>query len=229
LVYPLVNDDGSSILVLDGATRTSVIGYLRKKNPDIFKRVEVKVFRGTLEEAKAAMVRRNMEGRVRPLTDVEMMDAIVRFNKWGWTDAETCERIGRDPKKYTSIISQYRVTAESLIPELREALKNGKIARQTAFEAAKLNEDEQKEFAKKISAGEKVTSKNVSSTNETKKFRPIPRLNRMETTMDEIMIGLKAQRLGTACKESFDKVMKALAEFRADVEEKMGEKTEVKE
>ena len=224
LVYPLVTEKGSFILVLDGATRTSIIAYLRENNPDLFKRVEVKVFRGSLEEAKAAMVRRNMEGRVRPLNDCEMMEAIVRFNKWGWTDAETCERIGRDPKKYTPIISQYRVTAQNLIPELIQALKEGKIARQTAFESAKLTTDEQKAIATKIGTGEKVTSQSVSSTNETKKFRPIPRINRIETTMEEIMIGLKGQRLGTSCKESFDKVIEALAQFRSDVEEKMAEK-----
>jgi len=186
-----VNENTRHIVCVDGATRLSCIGYLRKDNPDIFKRVAVSVFRGSIEEAKASMVRRNLENRTRPLTSYEKMQAVVRFSKSGWTNEEIAERLGQNPDTYAPSIHAIIQTGRGLITPLKNAFRNGKMTMHAATQSAKLSQDEQGKIADKVEQGEKVTGKEVSKKNTTTNIRILPKLANFTADMESFEKHLK--------------------------------------
>ena len=182
LVYPLNREGSNHILILDGATRASVIAYIMKNDSDAFARVPIKIFKGTEEEAMAEMVRLNLDQRKRFLADIELMQAIKRFVGLGWTKDEISDRLGQDRIKWRATLDNFINVGENLIPDLVEVWKSGALNRSGAFEAAKTTVEEQETISETLNEGKKVTGTQIRKQNAEKtEMRP----NRTLTTLAE--------------------------------------------
>lgn len=82
------------IFVLDGATRTSCVSFLREKFPEKFKTIPVQLFEGTLTEAKGEMIRRNLEDRNRTLKPAELVYAVGRLVDGGMSEFKAAKLCG---------------------------------------------------------------------------------------------------------------------------------------
>lgn len=222
IVYPHETSEGEKFLVItDGATRASIIGYLKGKNPDVFKRIPIQKSKAkTLDEARAEMVKRNLEGRYRMLTGYETMQSIGRFAKWGWTNEEILERLSR-PKTWMPQLVSLRKCSENLIPEAAELYRDGKIKTSAAVaiskEPAERQEATVKEIKEKIQSGKKVTGEGIKGKQVkegTRKINPISRVeNFLEKVMPQIEDSLKSHKKFSACQEDYDKLTDALTYF----------------
>lgn len=196
LVYPLDRDGSTDILVLDGATRASVISYIQANDPEAFPRVPINIFKGSEEEAMAEMVRLNLPDRNRSLRDVEIMRAIKRFVALGWSKDEISNRLGMDRVKWRATLDNYINVGENLIPDLVEAWETGILNRSAAFEAAKTTVEEQEVIAETINSGEKVTGTQIKKRNAEKaEMRPNRTLTTLAEKFSPESTGDKASRL----------------------------------
>jgi len=82
------------IFVLDGATRTSCVSFLREEFPQKFRTIPVQLFEGTLTEAKGEMVRRNLEDRSRTLKPAELVYAVGRLVNGGMNEFQAAKLCG---------------------------------------------------------------------------------------------------------------------------------------
>ena len=216
------SDTERFILCVDGATRLSIVGYLRGENPDAFRRVPVMLFRGNYEEARACMVRRNLEGRIRPLTGYETMMSFVRFQSWGWSDKDIAERIGKNPATYAPQVKAILDASKRLVPSLQTAMKEGLISLYTAVQASAVNNEKQAELARKLKDGEKIHGRQINRENPKRNIRIAPRLEAFQKTLSEIEGNLKEKRKFSAVEKEFRALEDAIVYFHSAVEKALG-------
>lgn len=225
LIYPYQNENGIYIIVLDGGTRSSSIAFAMALNPDLFQQIPIKVFNGTKDEAIAEMVRRNMSERSRCLTDVEMMRAVYRFIKMGWTKEEISERLGQDPVKWRPTLDNYINAGTSLIPSLVKAWEDGVINRSAAFQAARLHIEKQEAVAEQISSGKKIKGSEIQKET-VRELRLRPTLTTLAKKLSpisegkessEIAVYLESKGLLSKYNGTLTEINNLITKFRNDV------------
>lgn len=202
LVYPYEHEGELHLVIVDGATRASVIGYLR--TDEVFHRVPVSLFRGTPEEARAAMVRRNLDDRERRMTGFEKTVALRNLSKAGWTIQEIVERLHR-PKSWQATAHLIITAANNAIPALWKAFEQGQMSLHAFQNAAGTKEGEpvpeaeQKAAAaeaKKLAAGgQTLTGKKAKAAtkgDKGKANREINPMNRLRQFHDDVMPKIEA-------------------------------------
>lgn len=216
VVYPYEMENGEwELLVLDGATRLSCAGIVKGEDPDTFRRVDAVIFKGNEIEAKAAMVRRNMSGRNRSLSDPELVAAIRRFDSYGWTVQEICERLGQT-EKFIPKINSALVIGERLIPELLKRFEDGDMKFTVAKKTAEKAPREQKAILKDIQGGKKVKVKNVDTIQ-----KPETIVTRMEDFLNDTLPFLERTMEKFKIKVNDDKMaalMSAMSDFISDID-----------
>lgn len=214
------SDDEKLILCLNGATRLSSAMLHRSDNPDSFKRVEFVYFRGTPDEARAAMVARNIGDRTRPLTAFELSASIKHFIASGWTEDEIAKRLIMNAQKVKDLMNM----DESLIPDLRRAVEAGKISTQTAIESAKLPQDKQEAIAGKVDGGEKVTVRTARKENDNagKNINFDKWFKRREDDMTDLEKALKAKKKFSKVETEFRAFQDALVYLQTEVNKALG-------
>lgn len=214
IVYVVGAGSDAKLIVLDGATRLSCISFIRNEDPSAFKTVPVILFKGSRDEARVEMVRRNREGNSRPLDCDELAEAIRRFQKWGWTDEEIRERLSI-PERSKQLISKYLNLYDNGIPELKQVLRAGMVSLHAAFTIARLPSKKQMAQVKKIQQGKKITVKEAESANNDRVVKKVTqRFNNIDNARQDIEMycsknGLMSDRMMGAI-ECFAKASQAL-------------------
>lgn len=185
------NKDKYHLVIVDGATRASVISYLKSENSDLFHRVGIKLFAGETAAVQGEMFQRNLPGRNRPLRELEIMNGLDRLQKSGWTDEELAKRMGMS----LNTVKEYLNCAANLITEVREVVAQGKLTRQAIFEAAKLPEADQHKIVEDVSNGTAIKAVNIRRSREDLQVNVLKRLQRLqERELPDIMKGLKGKK-----------------------------------
>ena len=89
-------------------------------------------------------------------------------------------------------------------PEIKEQLKEGNLGITAAYEAAKLDEDEQKEIAEKAAAGENVRAKEIAEKVAEKKMEHLPSEGNTEHKQHEVKIVASYYEDVVSGKKSFE-------------------------
>jgi hypothetical protein len=218
LVYPYEHDGQLDLVIIDGATRTSIIGYLRTS--EVFHRVPVSLFRGTPDEARAAMVRRNLENRERRMTGYEKTVAIHGLHKAGWTVQEIVERLHQ--KKSWGATAHLIITAANhAIPALWKAFEMGSLSLNAFQKSAGTKDGEPvPEADQKVAAaealrlakeGKTLTGEKAKAATKGKKdkanreINPVNRIRKFhDDVMPQIESFLKDRRLFSKINKSGD-------------------------
>jgi hypothetical protein len=129
------------IFVLDGATRTSCVSFLRGKFPHKFKTLPMCLFEGTLSEAKGEMVRRNLENRSRTLKPAELVYSIGRLLDAGVSEFDAAKICGIESR--SGLARNCANIHEKGSKNLLKALENGIIDIQQAARLSSLPESQQ--------------------------------------------------------------------------------------
>jgi hypothetical protein len=176
----------------------------------------------------AEMVRRNLSDRNRPLADVELMQAIKRFAKLGWSKDEISDRLGQDRVKWRATLDNFIKVGEALIPDLVEAWSSGLITRSAAFEAAKSTVEEQETISETINSGNKVTGTQIKNRNSEKRtMRYKQTLTTLAEKFSTVSTGdkasqiagfLAANRLKTKYEERLMEIRNLILALRDDIE-----------
>jgi ParB-like chromosome segregation protein Spo0J len=160
-VYLHQDDDGKTkIVVIDGATRVSIISLLKKEDPSLFETVPVTYFCGDKDEAIADMVRLNLNGRHRPLSHMELINSIKRFLDFNWTQTLIAERLGLSVQKVHNLCKAIdNCKSEKLMEALDK--KPDKFKMSAFLNACDQDEEKQEEIAEKVLGGKTVKAHNV--------------------------------------------------------------------
>jgi len=216
ILYPYSVEDSYVLVVIDGATRLSIVSKVRNENPDFFKMIPVRYFNGTVEEAMGEMIRRNLENRTRPLTSYELVEAIKRFVNSNWNNNEISERLGINSVR----VSQIRNAIESCQSEgLKTAFKENpdKMKLSTFLAACKNPVDEQNKVAEKVLSGTKVKEREVKKT----KWSPDKICKRVDTFLsteiEEWDIFLKEKEMLKFVDKEIQDLVGALGEFQTAI------------
>lgn len=129
------------IMVLDGATRVSCISYLREKNPKKFQTIPVRLFEGSLTEARGEMVRRNLEARSRVLKPYELVQAVGNLVEAGVEEFEAARLCGIENR--SGLARNCINVFEGAGPALLKALKDEVFTIQQAARLSRLAESKQ--------------------------------------------------------------------------------------
>lgn len=158
------------IFVLDGATRTSCVSFLRGKFPQRFRTIPMQLFEGTLTEAKGEMVRRNLEDRNRTLKASELVYAIGRLIKGGMSEFKAAKLCGIENR---SGLSRNCINIfENGSPDLLKALEEDVLNIQQAARLSRLPKDQQDVQVRNARSGKAVRF-DGRSDDEPKKALPI--------------------------------------------------------
>ena len=167
LVYPYMFEDGTkALLVLDGATRLSAIGYGKGRDQNMFRRISVQVFRGNEKEARFEMIRRNYDGNKRDLNNWELANSIHRLYSSGNSKEEICAGFGWKPER-VSLIDSF-LSLRNVCDDVKRAIASDKINRAKAFAIASLGSEAlQKQALEHALSGERVSAAKLKV-----KFKP---------------------------------------------------------
>jgi hypothetical protein len=167
LIYLYEDKKGNKeILVLDGATRMSCIGYIKGRYPKSFGNVQVQLFVGTDDAARVEMMRRNLPGRTREISPDEMIEMAKFHNKRGVPHTKIAEMIGlTNVSHIASLINLDKRAGRKVI----EAFYSKKLSIKDAEEISQRPEREQEKLLEKFQThGRKVLrdERNIKSVTE---------------------------------------------------------------
>lgn len=231
VIYPYECDGEKHLIVIDGATRMSVIGYLRAENPKSFLRVQCSPTPPCTnpDEAQAMMVRLNMEGRGRMLSPYEILESVHRCRSNArWEVADIAKHFGM-PVKRANIYLKLHM---SLTQPIRILWRDGHLNFDQAKEFSELTREDQAKEAKKI---EDRLAKNVKkvaphAAELREKRREQKRLSNPLRKAKQIEKCLGTLRASYASKPSveaklkphFDNIEKMIRDVRALIEKDLG-------
>ena len=220
LVYVKKDLEVSYLLVLDGATRLSVAAIARSRNPESFVRIPMKLFRGTEQEAKIEMARRNWTGHQRSMTPYEEMKFVEQLIKWGWNPSEIAQKMQRGGT-FVQTIYNLKKMSESLIDEVKDLLREGKINRTCAIEASSLSQIEQKLLVDSIKKGEKINVNELKKKSINHKQINLPkRLDRLQNVViADLAECLRSKGLDRVCEDYLFTIKESLEEIAKIIQE----------
>jgi len=224
LVYAV---DGQ-IGILNGATRTSIVGYSIADEPEKFLKVPVKPFSGSIENARGVMISSNDAGNFRTLTPYEKMEAVyhLKEDNANMTDADVCIALGQDPNTYQPTVSLMRKVrreaSADMLKQFEVGNTNFNVLKQMVDE--KMPKSKQKEIAARIENGEKITAKDVKSQGDGsgaagRKIRPMGKINGIaEYVSGDLTANLKEHRKYSGLKDTIDNFLEAHKAFAKEIE-----------
>lgn len=152
-------EDCYSLIV--GFRRHEAISRIRKQDPNAFKTVEVKKFKGSIIEAQVLNITENIQRS--ELTPIEVCRGVEILLNLGYKQKEIADKIGKS-QTWVSNAMQFKRKAT---PQLQEAVKDGNVSYGFARDIATLPDKEQRERVRQIqessSTSEKVDDKKVKA------------------------------------------------------------------
>lgn len=151
LIWIYEDDKGGvELVVLDGASRVSSIGYIRSKYPSSFRLIPIHLFEGTRDAAIVEMTRRNLPGRARDLTPEEAFHQVIFHHKADMPLRKIAEMLGFNEStgaEQASMIVQLDGKAGR---KVLQAYFKRRITLRTAVEISRRPEMEQEAMLKEI-------------------------------------------------------------------------------
>lgn len=129
------------ILVLDGATRTTCISFVRKNKPNAFKVIPVVLFDGTEDEARREMIMRNVDGRSRALKSHELVDAVGKLHDEGRDEQEIGKVCGINDR--SGLTRCCILVHEGASSGVRKAMRRGFLDIMQAARLSRLSHEKQ--------------------------------------------------------------------------------------
>lgn len=202
------------IVVLDGATRSSSIGYLVEKFPGTFKTVPVEVFIGTKHAAIVEMTRRNLPGRSRDLTSREMVRQAFVHASSGVSHDRIAEMLSLSDASQVGMLIKI---GEKASHQVLEAYFDRRISLKTAYEISKRNELEQQTFMDGFQGAEKIPgaeTKKLGGDDEVDVTRVRTNVSKAITIMGKSWSAVKdMETLDPSLSTLWNKVETALRDF----------------
>lgn len=146
-----------------GFRRFEAISRIRAKDPNAFRTVEVKKFKGSIAEAQVLNITENIQRS--DLTPIEVCRGVEILLNLGYKQKEIAEKIGKS-QTWVSNAMQFKRRA---IPQLQDAVRKGSVSYGFARDIATLSDKEQRKRVKQI---------NESSSGP---FEKSSKANRIET------------------------------------------------
>lgn len=142
------------IFVLDGATRSSCISYLRSEKPGSFQTIAAKLFEGSLTQARGEMIRRNLESRSRILKPYELVNAVGNLVAAGVNEFEAARLCGIESRSglAKNCINVFKDAKTSLLKALEEEI----FTIQEAARLSRLPESKQNDQVENARQGKTV-------------------------------------------------------------------------
>jgi ParB/RepB/Spo0J family partition protein len=134
-------NDGVFFLVV-GFRRHEAIRQIRDSDPNAFKTVEVKKFKGSFAEAQVLNITENIQRS--ELTPMEICKSVEILMNLGYKQKDVAEKIGKS-QTWVSNAMQFRRQAT---PQLQEAVRSGDIPYGFARDLATLPDNEQRDKVK---------------------------------------------------------------------------------
>jgi len=135
-------EDQYSLIV--GFRRHEAISRIRAKDPDAFRTVEVKKFKGSVAEAQVLNITENIQRS--ELTPIEVCRGVEILLNLGYKQKEIADKIGKS-QTWVSNAMQFKRKAT---PQLQAAVRDGNVSYGFARDIATLTDREQRERIKQI-------------------------------------------------------------------------------
>ncbi|MHC4930171.1 MAG: ParB/RepB/Spo0J family partition protein [Planctomycetota bacterium] len=143
-----------------GFRRHEAISRIRKQDPNAFRTVEVKKFKGSAAEAQVLNITENIQRS--ELTPIEICRGVEILLNLGYKQKEIADKIGKS-QTWVSNAMQFKRRAT---PQLQEAVREGKVSYGFARDIATLPDKEQRQRVKQIQSsgdGKKDKAKEVET------------------------------------------------------------------
>jgi ParB/RepB/Spo0J family partition protein len=148
-------EDRYSLIV--GFRRHEAITRIRAKDPNAFRTVEVKKFKGSVAEAQVLNITENIQRS--ELTPIEVCRGVEILLNLGYKQKEIADKIGKS-QTWVSNAMQFKRKAT---PQLQAAVRDGSVSYGFARDIATLTDKEQRERVKQI-VGAPVSTKSSEDT-----------------------------------------------------------------
>lgn len=141
LAQDLRTDDGAKkelYYLVVGFRRYEAIRMIREQDPDAFKTVEVKRFKGSVAEAQVLNLTENIQRS--DLTPFEIANGVEILLNLGYSQKDIADKVGKS-QTWVSNAIQFR---RSATPQLKNAVKEGVVSYGFARQIATLEDRDQK-------------------------------------------------------------------------------------